>query len=72
MCITALKEVQYLPVGMTTSDVTTTSLLPVLLDHISYSRDLDEICYVDNKVFTIYDANDTRVVEKTPPVRGSC
>jgi len=35
---------------MTTTDVTTTSLLPVLLDHISYGREADEICYDSNKV----------------------
>ena len=35
---------------MTTTDVTTTSLLPVLLDHIIYSREAEEICYDGNKV----------------------
>jgi len=48
-CVTASKGREYLPVAMTTTDVTTTSLLPILLDHVSYSRDTDEICY-DNKV----------------------
>jgi len=39
---------EHRPVAMTTSDVTTTSLLPVLLDHISYSRDAEDICYDSN------------------------
>jgi len=39
---------------MTTTDVTTTSLLPVLLDHIIYSGDADLICYDSNKVFCIH------------------
>lgn len=58
-----LKE--YLPVAMTTTDVTTTSLLPVLLDHISYSREAEDIGYDDNKVFTEQHTNNVHNNGKT-------
>ena len=49
---------------MTTTDVTTTSLLPVLLDHISYSRDAEDVCYDDDniKVFCSLFVGTTRTL----------